>query len=75
MTIGPLRSDVPLIDPTMPMARQSLPGPLVRSRSRFTFGRRRRISSSPSVGDTARTSTALPCPRSRVTALKHQYMP
>jgi len=43
--------------------------------SRFTFGRRRRISSMPSTGETARTSTALPWPRSRVTALKHQYMP
>src|SRR5436190_10784415 len=73
MTTEPLRSDVPLMAPTIPIARHSFPGPLVRSRSRFTLGRRRRINSMPSTGETARMSTALPWPRSRVTALKHQY--
>jgi len=64
-----------LCDPSMPNARQSLPGPFVRSTSRRGPPRRRRICSTPATGSRARTRTALGWPSARVTALKHQYIP
>src|SRR5256885_7046384 len=75
ITSGFRCSDLPVIAPVMPSAVQSFPGPLVRSTSLLMRGRRLCISDKPSNGSTARTSTALGDPSSRVTALKHQYMP
>ena len=60
---------------SIPSARHSLPGPLVRSTSRCAFGRRPTHEIDPLTGSTARTRTALGSSSARVTALKHQYMP
>ena len=72
--IGPWARSTPLCPSPMPSAWVSLPGPEHSARSAET-PRRRIISSIPSIGSSARISTAAPTPSGSLTAFSSAWIP
>ena len=71
---GASRRSAPLSAPSIPSACVRRPGP-AQSRRSVTPPRRRRISSIPCVGSSARRSTAAPVPAGPQTTFAHQCRP